>query len=187
MGDESLRMELTYDDVLEILRIIDASDCQELHLEIGDFKLVVKKHAPGDAVSDAAASAAASPVPSPAGAEEAGGWPADHAEGTPPAPAEAVSRPASPDDLARAQRDGLHAVTAPMVGTFYRAPTPGAPPFVEVGSRVDPQDTVGLLEVMKLFTDISAGCKGCVVAICAENAQRVEHGQTLVVIEPSSG
>ena len=73
---------------------------------------------------------------------------------------------------------------APMVGTFYRAPAPGAPPFVELESLVTEDDTVGIIEIMKLMNSIKAGCRGRVVEICVENGTMVEFGQTLTVIEP---
>jgi acetyl-CoA carboxylase biotin carboxyl carrier protein len=73
-----------------------------------------------------------------------------------------------------------------MVGTFYRAPAPGAAPYVEVGSRVEPDDIVAIIEVMKLMNEIRAGYRGRVVAIPAENGTLVEYGQPLVVIEPSA-
>jgi acetyl-CoA carboxylase biotin carboxyl carrier protein len=72
-----------------------------------------------------------------------------------------------------------------MIGTFYRAPAPGAPPFVEVGSMVTEDDIVCIIEVMKLMHSIKAGCRGRVVEIWAENGGLVEFGQTLMVIEPS--
>ena len=71
-----------------------------------------------------------------------------------------------------------------MVGTFYRAPAPGAPPFVEVGAKVEPDDVVCIIEVMKLMNSIRAGRRGRVVEILAENAELVEYGQPLIVIEP---
>lgn len=71
-----------------------------------------------------------------------------------------------------------------MVGTFYRAPSPDAPPFVEVGSRVEPGDPLCVIEVMKLFTTIHAEFSGTVSEIGADNAQLVEFGQMLFVIDP---
>ena len=73
-----------------------------------------------------------------------------------------------------------------MVGTFYRAPAPGAPPFVEVGSRVAAADTVCILEIMKLMNSIAAGVRGRVARICVENATLVEYGQPLGLIEPEA-
>ena len=70
-------------------------------------------------------------------------------------------------------------IAAPMLGTFYRAEGPGRPPFVEVGSRVEPQTTVGIIEVMKMMNSVPAGVRGVVEEVCAENAQLVEYGQPL--------
>lgn len=80
--------------------------------------------------------------------------------------------------------DGLVKITAPVLGTFYRAPAPGAAPFVSVGDTVRESDPIGLIEVMKLFTSVTAGTAGRVVEILAENAALVEYGQPLALIEP---
>jgi acetyl-CoA carboxylase biotin carboxyl carrier protein len=77
-------------------------------------------------------------------------------------------------------------VKAPMVGTFYRAPAPGAAPFVEVGSVVKETDTICILEVMKLMNSIAAGVRGRIVRICVENAELVQVGQPLILIEPGA-
>jgi len=71
-----------------------------------------------------------------------------------------------------------------MVGVFYRAPEPGAKPFVEVGQAVEPDTVVCLIEVMKLFNSIPAGCRGTITRILASNAEAVEHEQVLMVVEP---
>ena len=89
-----------------------------------------------------------------------------------------------PQGPPRPVREGGVEIKAPMVGTFYRAPAPGAPPFVEVGSLVAEDDRVCIIEVMKLMNSIKVGCRGRVVEICAENGTLVEYGQTLMVIEP---
>lgn len=87
---------------------------------------------------------------------------------------------------AAAEDEGsIHWVTSPFVGTFYRAPSPKDPPFVEVGSTVKPGDTVCLIEVMKLYTTIRAEHAGRVVEILPANAQLVEYDQVLFVIEPT--
>lgn len=75
-----------------------------------------------------------------------------------------------------------HAVTAPMVGTFYRAPSPGAKPFVEVGQRIAKGDTLCIIEAMKMLNQIEADKDGTIKAILVENAQPVEYGQPLFVI-----
>ena len=86
----------------------------------------------------------------------------------------------------RAAADGLVDVAAPMVGTFYRSPAPGAPPFVEVGSEVDAATEVCILEVMKLMHSVHAGVRGVVAEICVENATPVEFGAVLLRIRPTA-
>jgi acetyl-CoA carboxylase biotin carboxyl carrier protein len=76
-----------------------------------------------------------------------------------------------------------HTVKSPMVGTFYRASTPGAKPFVEIGSAVKQGETICIVEAMKILNEIEADKSGTVVRICCENGQAVEYGQPLFVIE----
>ena len=73
-------------------------------------------------------------------------------------------------------------VTSPMVGTFYRAPNPGAEPFVKVGDHVEAGQTLGIIEAMKLLNEIEAETSGTIKEICVENAQPVEFGQPLFII-----
>jgi len=80
--------------------------------------------------------------------------------------------------------DGARTIEAPMLGTFYRAEAPGATPFVDVGTKVDPGTVVCLIEVMKMMNSIQAGVAGTIVEICAENAQLVEYGDPLFRVEP---
>ena len=77
----------------------------------------------------------------------------------------------------------LHPIESPMLGVFYRAPAPGAGPYVDLGARVEPETVVCLIEVMKMMNSIAAGVSGTVVEICAENAELVEHGQPLFRVE----
>jgi len=146
-------MEFSYEDVQRILKIIDGSSLEELHLEIGEFTLIVRKKVAPDETG--ATTHPQGPVAV---------WP----EGGSP------SRPV--------RGRGVE-VKAPMVGIFYLAPAPGAPPFVEVGGLVTEDDTVCMIEVMKLMSSIRAGCRGRVAEICVENGAMVEFGQTLMVIE----
>jgi biotin carboxyl carrier protein len=82
-------------------------------------------------------------------------------------------------------QDGLVDVTAPVVGTFYRAPAPGEAPFVEVGSPVDEQTQVCILEVMKLMSAVVAGARGVVAEVCRSNGDAVEYGDVLFRIRPA--
>jgi acetyl-CoA carboxylase biotin carboxyl carrier protein len=95
----------------------------------------------------------------------------------------AADRAAPPAD-ARESRDGTVAVEAPMLGTFYRAPGPGEDPFVEVGSAVDPDSTVCIIEVMKMMNSVTAGVAGTVVEVAAENGKLVEYGEPLFYVRP---
>lgn len=164
-------MALTHDDVLKILKIIDEWQYDEVRLEIGDLKLHVRRH--GDAEREPLAPAerrveALKPAPD-----------APRVAGTAAAPAAPAPRTPREEPIP----EGLVPVRASMLGTFYRAPAPGERPFVEVGDKVGPEDTVCLVEVMKLFHSVKAGAAGTVVKILVENATLVEHGQPLILIE----
>jgi acetyl-CoA carboxylase biotin carboxyl carrier protein len=97
------------------------------------------------------------------------------------APPPAEPRPAEPAPDAH---DGL-AIVSPMLGTFYRAPAPGAPPFVEVGARVAPDTIVCIIEVMKMMNSVPAGVAGVIAEVHVENAEPVEYGQPLFRVEPA--
>ncbi len=94
-------------------------------------------------------------------------------------PVEAESHPA----VAPSGDVELHAIESPMLGVFYRASAPGAEPYVDVGTRVEPETVVCLIEVMKMMNSIPAGVSGTIVEICAENAELVEFGQPLFRVE----
>jgi acetyl-CoA carboxylase biotin carboxyl carrier protein len=159
-------MQLSYDQVSEILKIIDSSACEEFVLETGDIKIVLRRRS---------ANGAAQPVSSESPVASAA---------TGPSPAGAPQRPAEPS-LAHENAEGLVVVRAPMVGTFYSSPSPGAPPFVEIGSRVKKGDPLCIVEVMKLFTTITADSDGTIAEIGTENATLVEYGQMLFVMKPA--
>jgi acetyl-CoA carboxylase biotin carboxyl carrier protein len=156
-------VSLSYDEISEILKLIDNSSCDELIVETADMKLVVRRNgASGPAqVSELKSSA----QPQSGSSQQA--------------PREV--RAAAPKIEAG---QGQVEVAAPMVGTFYRAPSPEAPPFVEIGSVVRKGQPLCLIEVMKLFTTINSEVDGRVVQIGAENAELVEYGRTLFVIQP---
>jgi acetyl-CoA carboxylase biotin carboxyl carrier protein len=84
-----------------------------------------------------------------------------------------------------APRDGLLTIESPMLGTFYRAEAPGAKPFVEVGTRIEPDTIVCIIEVMKMMNSVPAGLAGTVVEVCPENAQLVEYGAPLFRVQPA--
>jgi acetyl-CoA carboxylase biotin carboxyl carrier protein len=157
-------MRLDYDQISEILKIIDSSSCEEFMLEIGDIKLVLRRRSGN---GSAPPTFAEGPVHAP-----------------PAASPQSTAAPQLRPEPSRTHED-KDVVRAPMVGTFFRSPSPGAPPFVEVGSRVKKGDTLCIVEVMKLFTTIAAERDGIIAEICAENAALVEYGQMLFVMKPA--
>ena len=100
-----------------------------------------------------------------------------------PAPQASAAAPVVADAPAAAPADTGHLVKSPMVGTFYRSASPGAKPFIELGSVVKEGDTICIIEAMKILNEIEADKSGTVVKILADNGQAVEYGHPLVVIE----
>jgi acetyl-CoA carboxylase biotin carboxyl carrier protein len=171
-------VSLKYEEVAEILKIIDSSSCDELIVETGDIKLVVRRNsAPGHVAPALAASAPPSVEAAPRARADA--------SASSSATASAAAAAARSSTMEHRPTSGQIEVTAPMVGTFYRAPSPDAPPFVEVGSIVKPGQPLCIIEVMKLFTTINSDCAGRVVQIGADVGELVEYGRTLFVIEPA--
>ena len=165
-------MKLSSRDIVEILTAVKELGFRRFHARIGELTLEVdteeRAHAwRGPAAEDA---------PPAAPAFTAGSDSSSHASADP----EPISGGGGTSD---APREGVVAVTAPMSGIFYRSPAPGSPPFVALGSRVEPTDTVCIVEIMKLFNSIAAGIAGTVVEIVVENEGRVEAGQPLMWIE----
>lgn len=143
----------------KLIDLVEESGIAELEITEGEEKVRISRN------SSAPAHAVVAPVLSPA------------AVATPAViPASANGEPA-----AAAQPEG-HVLKSPMVGTFYRAPTPGAKPFVEVGQTVNEGDTVCIVEAMKMLNEIEADRSGVIKAILAENGQPVEYGHPLMVI-----
>jgi len=93
---------------------------------------------------------------------------------------------AAPSGPAAASPNGAASIDAPMLGTFYRASAPGEQPFVDVGSQVDPDTVVCLIEVMKMMNSVKAGVRGTVVEVCASNAELVEYGEPLFRVDPAA-
>ena len=161
-------MELSFSDVQSILKIIDeAPHLDEIDLVYGGFRLHVVRNGAGSSSKPVAITAIRQSL-------------ADN----PTAPA--IAPPRAEAAAAAEVPAGVVAIRAPMLGTFYRAPAPGEKPFVEEGQRVSANDTVCLIEVMKLFNSIRAGVDGHVVKIIAENGGLVEYDEPLIFIAPAS-
>jgi acetyl-CoA carboxylase biotin carboxyl carrier protein len=149
-------VSLSAADIQEIMRLVEASGFDELLLETAGTKLTLRR---GGAIPLAAPAvtpvAVAAPAQAPAGVVV-------------PAP---VAAPVVADGTS---------VESPMLGTFYRAPKPGAAPFVEVGSAVEADTVIGIVEVMKLMNTVRAGVRGTVTAVVARDGALVEYGETLI-------
>ena len=158
--------KITKSDIEAILKIVSSNEhLVDFHLKYGDLEVRLSKEG-GRGFAAA-----------PAGAPQAA--PADA-----PKPAEAPAPAAASRAARTAVPEGMAAIKAPMVGTFYRSPSPGAPAFVEPGARVERDTVVCIIEVMKLMNSIRAGVAGTVREIRVENGEPVEFGQVLLVIEP---
>ena len=163
-------MELSEDDVLHILKLIDESKFDYFQLEVGELKITVSK---GDPIP----LAGAAPQPIAVNAAPSAPVVAAKPASAPPAPAPQAAKTA-------AIPEGMVAITAPLLGTFYVAPEPGAPPFVQVGQQITEDTTCGLIEVMKVFNSVRATVKGTIVELVVQNGQFVEFGQPLFIVKP---
>ncbi|HEX8218106.1 MAG TPA: acetyl-CoA carboxylase biotin carboxyl carrier protein [Chloroflexia bacterium] len=156
-------------EVKELVRLISSTDISELHLESGQVRITIKR--------GAVMSAAGLPQPS--------------AVYTPPAmlpslPANSpVSKighdPVHGEEIALGADEQL--IVAPMVGTYYSAPAPNEPPFLQEGDHVEPGQAVGIIEAMKMMNTIESEVEGRVLRILVQNAQPVEYGQPLMVVQ----
>jgi acetyl-CoA carboxylase biotin carboxyl carrier protein len=168
-------MTLTEDEVIQILRLVEQSTFDELHLETGELKLVVRKQGCDMAMVESTAPPA-SPVPAPS-----------HAPGVPPgkAKSEVIESGTGKDKKATsiARQEGLVPIKAPLLGTVYRRPAPESPPYVEMGSFVKEDDTVCLIEIMKVFTAVKAGVRGRITEVLVETNVMVEYGQPLFMVK----
>ena len=169
-------MDLNEDDVIQIIRYLDESNFNELRLQLGDLRIVVNRTgpiAPLPEIDDPPATVPQATLPPPTAAE-------------PSAMAAESTAETAPQVEEPAQGGQRVSITSPMLGTFYRAPAPGEPPFVEVGTMVDEETTVCIIEVMKLFSTIKAEKRGRISRVSVQDGQLVEYGQVLFLLEPES-
>ena len=159
-------MQLDHDQLRQLIILLGESDIQELKLEGDDFRLELRRNLPA---SQPQVVMQAAPAPSLQAA---------------PLAAPSASPSAAPP-AAAAVRGDLLEITAPMVGTFYRASAPGEPVFVELGSRISVGQPICILEAMKLMNELEAEVSGEVVEILVENGTPVEFGQVLMRVRPA--
>jgi acetyl-CoA carboxylase biotin carboxyl carrier protein len=154
-------MGLNYQDVQALLKLLDETPYNELSLQLDAFTLKLQRNPDGKGWQQSSTVAARPNVIQAKTAEAT-------AAATEPTPTEA----------------GLLDVRSPMIGTWYRAPTPGAEPFIQIGSAVNENTVIGIIEAMKLMTSIPAKLQGTIVEILATDATLVEKGQLLLRVRP---
>lgn len=166
-------MSINIGELQELIGTISQSNIGELTLKTDEFELMIRKEAP----VPPAAPLAIAPVSLPLAVPEALPVSAATPVASEPAPSTPVAVPAIDKKWV--------AVTSPMVGTFYSAPAPDEPPFVDVGERIRSGQTVCIIEAMKLMNEIESEVAGQVAEIAVKNGDPVEYGQTLLWIDPS--
>ena len=182
---KEIAYSLTYKEMLEILKIIDDSPCRELRLELEGFKLeIIKGKEPFHPAGGVSPGPAFPAPPSVSLLDAAKAREEQAAKIEKKEDLRGVAGPGIPSPSEVPRVSGIE-VKSPLTGTFYRAPAPGARPFVEVGSSLEAGEQVAIVEVMKLMNSIKAPVKGIVRQILAENDTIVKMGQTLMVIEPA--
>jgi acetyl-CoA carboxylase biotin carboxyl carrier protein len=160
-------------EIKELIELMTEKDISELELERAGVRLRISR------VRRAAVEAGVPAAVLPAAAPAVAANPAAVA----PAPAPAAPPAAPPAE----PREDLHIVKSPIVGTFYEASTPGAPPFVKMGDAVQPGKVLCIIEAMKLMNEIESDVAGEILQRFVENAQPVEYGEALFAIRPSQG
>ena len=164
-----MTMNLDHEELHRLLATLAESDIQEFRLEGEDFCLEVKRNletSSGSIVSNKKIT------------------PDDIDSPPPQSKIDALPVPSTPPPSVPGSRSDLVEVTAPMVGTFYRAPGPEEPPFVEIGSRINVGQAVCILEAMKLMNELESEVSGEVIEILVENGTPVEFGQVLMRLKP---
>ncbi len=177
-------MNLTDDDIDKIIKIVEESKFDSLYLEYGELKLTIGKSGnpfgqpvPGKSAPSAGALDSSRPRVS------------DQVEQRIDEPSQVQPTVSNlkASAIKTAEEENLISIKSPMVGTYYCSPEPGAEPFVRVGSKVDEDTVVGLIEVMKVFTSVRAGATGEIARCLVEEAQFVEYGQPLFLVRSDEG
>jgi acetyl-CoA carboxylase biotin carboxyl carrier protein len=165
-------------NIYELIKLVGETDLAEVHLESGEFKLKIVKRFAAPEIA-ATMPVPPMPMPTPVLAPQ---FPA--APMAPPAvPPPAAAPPPSPAPAKPSAGGNIVTIKSPMIGTFYRAPGPDKPPFVNVGDMVRVGSVLCIIEAMKLFNEIESDVEGRVVRILVDNAKPVEYEQPLFEID----
>lgn len=171
---------MTFQEIQELIRLLNKSNLAEFKMEDGDFKLSIRTALYKDMKSTHVIS---SPMPMPAPVGSAAPASIAPAAAPAPAPTEKPAEAAAPK-ADKPAGQGYLEVKSPMVGTFYRSANPEKPSYVEIGQKVKKGDVVCIIEAMKLFNEIESEVSGTVVKVMIDNAQPVEYDQVLFLVEP---
>lgn len=183
-------MKIDLDQIRDLLSVVSSTDVTELTIEFGDQRITVKKAA---AKTEVIQTVSPKPIVVKSEDSSAGITHSQEINVAPPQAAPAPAPAAAPTPQAAtasasepetSSGNGFIEITSPMVGTFYRAPSPEAPPFVAVGDHINEGQTVCIIEAMKLMNDMPSEVSGKIVKIIAENGSTVEYGQALFLVDP---
>ena len=165
--------------IREIVEVFNASNFDYLTLELAGIKLTV-----GTGATPVPNAVPTSVAPPPA--QKTDGQPAAAvAQDSESIAAQSQTETTSAPDAVSGVDDGSVAVVAPTMGTFYSRPDPSSPPFAEIGTSVDADDTIGLIEIMKVFNNVNAGISGIVTEVCVADGEAVEFNQVIMRVLPN--
>lgn len=153
-----MKSKIDYKEILKLIDLLEERNLSAFELEIEGFKIKISRGQPPTIVSESPAS------PSP--------------------PTEFESNPATDVPESTESKNDLHYISSPMVGTFYRAPDPSSPPFIEIGEPVQKNQTLCIIEAMKLMNEIESDIDGVLEDIYVQNGKPVEYGKKLFAIKP---
>lgn len=150
-----MKAKIDYKEIIKLIDLLEERNLSHFELEIEGLKIKISRN------PSSTSSAEATPLPLPSEQEE---------------------NPPSTEEMAHKKKDNLHTITSPMVGTFYRAPDPTSHPFVDIGDKVKKNQTLCIIEAMKLMNEIESDVEGVLEEIYVENGKPVEYGQKLFII-----
>jgi acetyl-CoA carboxylase biotin carboxyl carrier protein len=159
--EKKMTSKIDYEEINRLIALLEQKNLSHFELEVEGFKIKISRNTPALASTNHAALSPVSPQPE----------------------RKEISLPLDPLPQVQASQNNIHYVTSPMVGTFYRAPDPTAPPFVEIGDSIKKSQTLCIIEAMKLMNEIESDVEGVIKDIFVENGKPVEYGQKLFAIQ----
>jgi len=154
-----MSVKINYKEIIKLIDLLEERNLSHFELEVEGFKIKISRSQPQASLSKASSVSPLSP---------------EHEE---------KQNPLSSEPIFQESKDNLRYITSPMVGTFYRAPDPASPPFVDIGDTVRKDQTLCIIEAMKLMNEIESDIDGVLKEICVENGRPVEYGQNLFAIQ----